>query len=405
MSIVVTTKEENDEKSYKGEELVDNKYNSLGLPICRLCGKAQVDIKHHITEIHKISVDDYAERYKGAPLNPIEGVSTKGSILSYQEREKKEFSVKETFGFWWKEKDGKKIDRTIEGYKTPGPLTPEIDSDYVFNPEYTTFALLGLYLRDRVLTYGNTGTGKTSLWQQIAARLNMNFVRISFDSGIVRDSLIGQWIVKDKEMFFSYGILPLGMLLPGTIICLDEWDTISDECCFVLQRPLESLGQLLIMENGEEIITLHKDNIFVATANTFGMGDESGLYSQGTRIQNYSQINRFSLTIEMEYLPPEQEKKILLNKFGPSATRIKGEMRRIDENEADVMVMIVNKVRQAYMRSEIASPLSTRDLINWSEKYLMLGGNVEKAAKYCFINRMPREDREVVLQIIRRTFE
>lgn len=263
--------------------------------------------------------------------------------------------------------------------------TGKVDTYYGFSVDQDNRYLLG----DFTITHNS---GKTTLWEQIAARLRYNFVRINFDAGITRADLVGQWIVKGREMYFSYGILPSAMVLPGTIICFDEWDTVSEECSFVLQRPLEQHSQLLILEHGEQVITLHKDNLIVATANTAGMGDDSGLYSAGTRLQNFSQINRFSLTIELNYLPSAEEQKILKNRFGT-----------LESVEAEFMVQITNGIREAFVRGEIASPLSTRDLINWAEKYV-IWGDIEKAAKYCFINRMPVEDREVVKGLIQRAF-
>lgn len=234
-------------------------------------------------------------------------------------------------------------------------------------------------------------SGKSSLWQQIAARLNYNFVRINFDGGITRSDLVGQWVVKGSTMVFQYGILPSAMALGGTIVCLDEWDAIGEEVSFVLQRPLEADSQLLLLEKGEELVTLHPDNVIVATANTNGMGDDTGLYATGTRIQNYAQINRFNLTILLDYLAPEQEEMILLKRYKEEISPI----------EAKFMVKVVNAVREAFARGRISAPLSTRDLINWAEKFIALG-DAKKAAKYCFVNRMPTEERGVLFDLIER---
>lgn len=533
----------------------ENKYSSGGLPVCRLCGEVHGDMASHIKEAHRFSKERYKEEYPGWPLEPRED-SAFGS-LGFRDRAVVPYSVKDTFGFYWNPKS--KVDKKVEGFEEAGPLTPKIDPNYVFSPEYTSVALLGLNLKDKVLTYGPTGchakgteirmhdgsikrvedvevgdqlmgpdkgprsvlslkrgygdmvevsvgeetfvvnsdhiltlfkathvnsvpsfvpkggsfesvdfigdevgigvdswvdisvrelrelpeaeltkyfaislgenpgyfsftmrdvgedhfygfgldrdrrylmgngivthnSGKTSFWEQIAARLNYNFIRINFDAGITRADLVGQWVVKGKDMTFAYGILPSAMVLPGTIICLDEWDTISEECSFVLQRPLEQHSQLLILEHGEQVITLHKHNMIVGTANTAGMGDDTGLYSAGTRLQNFSQINRFSMTIEMDYLPAKEEQKILARRFP-----------ELEELMVEAMVQVANSVRESFMQGEISAPLSTRDVINWAEKFTFWG-DIEKASKYCFINRMPPEDREVMRQIVFRAF-
>lgn len=372
------------------KKLSETKYSSAGLPVCRLCGQAQENLTEHINEAHGVSLEQYQKDYPGWPVTPM-GTGSIAATLSYMAREKKKYSVQDVFGFWWDKKA--KQDKLVTGFAEPGPLTPRIDPSYVFDPEYTSVALLALFLKDRVLTVGPTGTGKTSMWTQIGARLNYNVVRINFDAGITRADLIGQWVVKGRSMDFMYGILPSAMVLPGTIIILDEWDTISDECSFVLQRPLEEESQLLIMEKGEEVIQLHEDNLIVSTANTAGMGDDSGLYTQGTKLQNFSQINRYSMTIEMQYLPPAEEEAILVKRF-PG----------LRASEAKFIVQVVNTIRDAFLKGQVSAPLSTRDAINWCEKYTVWG-DIDKAARYCFINRMPLEDREVVRGIIKRAFE
>jgi len=392
------TASEKKEKSGLTEELVEvrelakghvQKFSTHGLPLCALCGKAQEDIGEHLNKNHDMSVGAYTERHPDWPLEADSSVSM-GRGLDFKERKMIDFDVEELFGFRW---PGKKR-KVVQGFETPGPLTPEIDEGYVFNAEITQVALLNVHLKNKCLTYGPTGSGKTSLWEQIAARLNYNCVRVNFDAGITRADLVGQYVVEGREMRFAYGILPMGMTLPGTIVILDEWDTISEECSFVIQRPLEKNSNLLLMEKSDELVKLHAANVIVATANTAGMGDETGLYSAGTRIQNFSQVNRFEMTIILDYLPAQEEVEILLKRFPDD----------IDEIEAKALVQVATKVREGFQKNELAAPMSTRDLINWGEKYCIWGDPM-KSARYCFVNRSPFRDRKTINGIIKRAFD
>jgi cobaltochelatase CobS len=326
--------------------------------------------------------------------------------LDFPERAKKMFEIGATFGITMKaelddngepilDANGKKIPkkRMITGYAEPTQWTPAIDPGYVFSDEDTKMILFGFENKDRILIHGHSGTGKTSCLEQIAARLNYNVIKINFDGAIQRADLVGEWIVKGQEMTFMYGVLPMAFRMPGTLIILDEWDTISGECAFVLQRPLQKDdGKLLLMETGGTLIPLHEDNVIAATANTRGFGDDTGLYTAGTRVQNFSQLNRFSITINMKYLSAEQEEQMLKMKIpGLEPIEYKG------------LVLTVNKIRQAYENGEMSVPLSPRDLLNWAEKYLHIG-DVNRAALYCFLNRMPVEDAATAAQIIQRQF-
>ena len=326
--------------------------------------------------------------------------------VAVESRTKAKFGIRATFGInlgYEEDQNNNRIkdangndvpkEREVSGFAEPGPETPDVDPGYVFPPEETKVLLLGLELRDRVLIVGHTGTGKSSLVQQIAARLNYNVVRINFDGEVSRADLLGEKVIEGREMTFQYGILPHAFRMPGTIVLLDEWDSISGECSFVLQRPLEKDdGKLLLLENGGEIIELHEDNAIIATANTTGQGDDTGLYAHGTKVQNYAQLNRFALTIDLKYMSQEQETEMLKLRFPD-----------LSDTECSTLVKAVSLVREAYMNGELAAPLSPRDLINWADKYIRMGDPI-RAAKYCFLNRMPEEDHAAAEQIIQRSF-
>ncbi len=298
------------------------------------------------------------------------------------------FSVREVFGL------DVPATYTVAGYESPDRETPAIDPGYVFPKEDTLAFLLGLQMNDRILIHGHTGTGKTSLVEQVAARLNFNLVKINFDGGIGRDDLIGTHVVRGGEVVFQYGILPRAYRdLEGCIICLDEWDAISDECAFVLQRPLQKDdGKLLILENGGEVLALPPGHHLVATANTCGQGDDTGLYSTATRVQNYAQLNRFGTTIKLGYLAASEEVAMLLKRFAPAGFK---------KVEAELFVHILGRVREGFNAGTLSTPLSSRDLINWVEKFLAIG-DVNKAAKYAFLNRMAPEDAQAVAGILQR---
>jgi len=293
------------------------------------------------------------------------------------------------------------LDGKVLGFTKPGPETPQVKEEYVFDRDATTNLLIGMECGDRILITGPTGSGKTTLVEQIAARLNFNFVKISFDSGITRDDLVGCHQYRPGEgTVFQEGILPYAMRLPGTIILFDEWDTIGSECSFVLQRVLQKDdGCLQILEKGGELIQPHPQNVFTATANTIGLGDETGLYAQGTNVQNYAQLNRYGVTIKLEYLPLELEKEMLRRRF----TEADG-TATLHDTEINAFCRAISTVRDGYANGTLSVPLSPRDLINWAEKYLVMGDHMA-AAKICFLNRMLQDDSIAVQGMIQRSFE
>ena len=322
-----------------------------------------------------------------------------GRVLSASaKRIKKFFGRNDTFGI------NQPNDVELSGYQEPTEFTPAIDPAYVFPVDELRVLLLGVMNKDRILITGHTGTGKTTLVEQVAARLNYSVFKISFDSCVTRNDLVGEWVVRDGTMTFQRGILPVAMTSPGSIIIFDEWDTINADTSFVVQRLMQREdGKLILLEKGVdennrlEVVKMHEDNVIVATANTCGQGDDTGLYAHGTRIQNYAQLNRFSLTIRTGWLKPAEEERLLVKKFSSHDPPLK-------QSEAIAFIKVINKIRDGFANHQLSVPLSTRDLINWVEKYLFIG-NPLTSAKYCFINRMSVQDAEIANSLIKRSFE
>jgi cobaltochelatase CobS len=397
--------------------------------LCRIdgCGYEDHILVQHLNEQHGLTPEEYIRLHPEAPIASPLGMQEMERAQAALEqnqhhtrrtplkktvaqppRGRKEFGIRETFGIdlgFEEDDNGKpKVDpttkqpipkeRKVQGFAEPTDFTPAIDPSYVFPPEETKVLLLGLALRDNVLLVGETGTGKTSLIEQVAARLNFSVVKINFDGCITRQDLVGEWVVKGKEMIFQYGILVHAFQMPGTIVIFDEWDTISAECSFVLQRPLQKDDRkILLMETGGELIPLHPDNVLMGTANTAGQGDDTGLYSQGTKVQNYAQLNRWSMTIRLKYLDEAKEIQMIGKRFP-----------ELKVQECTALVKAINAVRDGYVNGQISAPLSPRDLINWAEKYIKMG-DPTRAAKYCFLNRMTEEDSTVTEGLIQRAFE
>ena len=185
------------------------------VPGCKYEGHILVK---HLRDEHGLDIENYVNMYPGAPVFSEKGraeyekrfATVGGTRGGTPTRAKKEFSVRETFGLDMgpelddngdpvidpKTKKAKPKDRTVMGFKEPTEFTPVLDPGYVFPVEETLVLLMGFAKGDRILLVGDTGTGKTSIIEQIAARLNYSLVKISFDGNITRNDLVGEWVVK-----------------------------------------------------------------------------------------------------------------------------------------------------------------------------------------------------------------
>lgn len=253
--------------------------------------------------------------------------------------------------------------RLIKGYAAPCNYTPRIDQNYLFHESMREIVVWLLStpeeLTDPLYIFGPTGSGKTSLVRQLAARLNYPVFEVTAHGRLEFPDLAGHLSVQNASMTFQYGPLALAMRYGG-IFLLNEIDLLDPATATGLNGVLDG-GPLCIPENGGEIIHPHPMFRFVATANTNGASDDSGLY-QGTLRQNIALMDRFWLC-EVGYPTPNTEES-LLERMAPD---IPHELRKC-------MVSFANEIRRLFTGGgdtqkygeTIEVTFSTRTLIRWA---------------------------------------
>ena len=258
---------------------------------------------------------------------------------------------------------GKSSGTTVRGYAAASAYTPALDLDYIFHEssrDVVVWFLNPRGLQEPLYVFGPTGCGKTSCIKQLAARLNYPVFEVTGHGRLEFADLVGHLTVKDGNMAFEYGPLALAMRY-GAILLLNEIDLTSPEIAAGLNSVLDG-SPLCVAENGGEIIQPHPMFRFVATANTNGAGDETGLY-QGTQRQNLAWLDRFTIC-EVGYPTADVEKSLLARRF-PS----------LPEALCTTMVDYANEVRKLFMGEASTSNLtntievtfSTRSLLRWGD--------------------------------------
>jgi cobaltochelatase CobS len=150
-------------------------------------------------------------------------------------------------------------------------------------------------------------------------------------------------------------------------------------------QPILEPGKSLVIKDAPDewrVVKPHENFRFVATGNTNGSGDDTGLY-QGTQIQNAANYDRFGMVLEATYMQPELESAILVQRS------------RIQKKNADQLVDFANRVREAYKNKEIASTISPRCLIDAADIGLRRA-NWRLGVTLSFINKLSAVDRAVV---------
>jgi cobaltochelatase CobS len=275
--------------------------------------------------------------------------------------------------------------------KPPSELevyVPDIDDGYIFNIEMLKTVLLGLEGRYPTYLWGHAGTGKTTIFEQVCAYTKRPMIRVQHTRNTEESHVVGQWTVKDGQTVFELGPLPYAMKY-GLTYLADEYDFAMPAVTALYQPVLE--GKPLVIKEADlanRIVKPHPMFRFVATGNTNGTGDETGLYA-GTLIQNAANYERFAIVDEVKYPEEKIEIGILMSQGG------------VTKEHATQMVKFGNMVREAFIAGKIGLPVSPRALIN-SCKMALRRGSFRTGVTLSYVNRLGRVDQEAVRELIDR---
>lgn len=274
------------------------------------------------------------------------------------------------------------------------PLVPKADPHYIFRKTELVAVLYAIVTNQRAYLQGDTGSGKTTLIEQVCAVLNWPFVRINFDSEITRMDLIGRDTLKTEDgktiSEFVDGILPRAMQSP-CIACFDEFDFVRPDVAYVMQAATEGNG-LRITEDGDRFVQPHPMFRMFATGNTVGQGDEDGLY-QGARPQSMALLDRFTVWVNVDYLSEKQRRELIERHF-PSLT----------EADLNPICLYVNEHLAAFRQAEVTQPISPRGMLAIARATSMTG-DPKSAVTMTVLNRANKEDRVTLNGIVNRVFK
>ena len=342
---------------------------------CGLCGEKAHQLFSHIKEVHEMTAERYQERCSGAPLvsDELTDYLQQNQVMPTEAGLRKKvqiFSVEFLVSI------------------LPGELVPEVEENYVFQDELSRQVLISLKENEKVLLVGPTGVGKSTLIEQLAARLNWPVVRVAASGGLTESDLLGEWTVTDGQTVFNYGFLPRAMKM-GAICLIDEIDGIEPSVAFSIHQLMEDQGKLVLLQNGGEIVEPHPDFRLVTTANTLGNGDDSGLYT-GTRVLNAAFLDRFAAVFRMSYMRAALEASVIRARVPGCAAGL-----------ARKLVKVASDVREAKKNDQVYCTFSTRRLIELARKQGQLG-DLTAALDLALLNRLAEEDRRVVFEICQR---
>ncbi len=260
------------------------------------------------------------------------------------------------------------------------PAAPALVDDYVFDAKHLHQALVALNdpLPDNVWLAGERGTGKTEFVNQIASRLGRRLYRVNFDEALERAEFIGGNTIKNGDVEWKAGVITQAIQHTGALVLLDEIGFARAQNLAALHALCErsTHRSIVIAETGTRIPVASHVAFFCAD-NSNGHGDASGNFA-GVRDQNSAFIDRFSYTLNFEYLPRDAEAALITARTGLPA------------KAANVLVAFAHVSREKARAGVLTQPPSLRQLFAWA-RAVKQGIPVSTAFQNAIINKFPAD--------------
>jgi MoxR-like ATPase len=258
---------------------------------------------------------------------------------------------------------------TNQSFDSQGQLRP-----YVFQP-HTSNIIDGILLGDHVFLVGPKGVGKTSCVEQVAARVGQPVIRINFTGQVAVSDLVGNMGFGPQGTFWNDGPVITAMRA-GYWLLLDEFDFGDPSVMSIFHPILEAHPSYCLKENNGEVVVAHPRFRVFATGNSIG-GDKDGQYV-GTQALNAALLDRFTghgQVVKIESMSSRQEREVVRALLPDVPWRI---AKRACDFAAD-------------MRTKHLKGLSTREVVNWVRK-IMLVRDAARAARLTFLAVVQNEE-------------
>lgn len=295
---------------------------------------------------------------------------------------------------------------TVEGGDDPNhPNIPASIDGYVFRQELVSDffawekALAGV---DGLYLIGPTGCGKSTLITQVFNRLNRPLIKIEGNPDVEFLDLVSSRDFVDGDTITVDGPLTQAMRY-GVPVLIDEVDKFDPSTSSAIQKAVEDDPQVTVIENGNEVVKAKDGFKVIATGNSAGKGDSTGLYA-GVNRQNEATLDRFMVT-QVGYPTKDQERPIL-----------ESVASSLPEWIREAMLDVAAEIRALYQGEaegpQIEMPLSTRSLCRWAilcSAFQGMAADPEKnpvihSVNRAFLFRAEPETQEAVKQLIHRVF-
>ena len=230
------------------------------------------------------------------------------------------------------------------------PVVIEKERDSTFRGWQLGQLVETLNLGMNAILIGPTATGKSLAVFEAKDRVKAKkpFFVIEGHESLKEFDLLGGYVpVAANSYEWHDGVVVQAMKAGGLLFC-DEANRMPTRTLNILLGVL-SRKSVVLTEHGTEEVGA-RDGFQVVLAMNLGKG-----YAVNTL--DTALVNRFDVTLEFRYLPPDQETDLLV------------ELAGLDKDIARIMVKVANETRQKRKTKELAGELTPRGLAAWARTY------------------------------------
>jgi len=272
------------------------------------------------------------------------------------------------------------------------PFIPKINEHYYLEAGNVEALWHAHIDNDNVWLWGQSGTGKSSLEEQFAARIGQPFLRFNGREDVESSALFGQLTVEGGESggtIWKDGLLTEGVKY-GARVLMDEATAIPATIWMGVQWLAEKDGKLMLTDKpataGERLVEPDPRFRMTYADNTRGQGDDTGQFN-GTGVMNTATLNRVGLTLEVKFLEFSQELALLISKYGD---RVHNELLQDTLRLADLL-------RKAMREDQLSLSFSLRSIDSmltkaYNYRTMPAGDAMLRAFQEGYANLLPNDD-------------